>query len=612
MIFVMKKICLLVVMLTISLSLLFSQGCLPEGINFHSQSQIDDFQSNYPGCTEILGDVFIGSYYGSDISNLNGLNVLTSIGGYLTILDTQLSNLSGLELLNSIESFEISHNFTLINLIGLESLKSVGGSFVVNNNPNLQTLSGLDSLSTISWSLAISDVGLTSLAGLDNLITVGDNFSLSFNTDLISLSGLENLTTIGGDLSVHSNSSLVNIMAISTLTFIGGDIIISSNPALTSLEGLNNLDQSSISNLSIYYNDILSSCNAQSICNYLSEPNGTINIYGNSTGCNNAPEIASLCNIDFSCLPFGNYYFINQTEVDSFLINYPECNDLEGGVIISGDDINSLNGLTSINSIGGSLQIGAPFFGGNPLLTNLSGLENLTSIGGQFFIQYNDALINLSGLEGLASIGNKLFIRNNDALINLTGLNNLASVGYKIQIYDNFSLTSLIGLESLINVASGINIDNNDALISLTGIDNIDVTSMTGLMISYNSSLSDCDVQSICEYIANPGGSIAIYSNSTGCNSLTEVQQACLTSVEENNYEKKIILFPNPATESITITINGDLPIDEATIYNHFGQLVQVSKPINNVVNVSSLTAGIYYVQINTKDMRLMKTLMIK
>ena len=50
--------------------------CLPEGITFTTQEEIDNFQSNYPGCNEIEGDVEIN---GDDITNLNGLNVLTSM-----------------------------------------------------------------------------------------------------------------------------------------------------------------------------------------------------------------------------------------------------------------------------------------------------------------------------------------------------------------------------------------------------------------------------------------------------------------------------------------------------------------------------------------------------
>jgi len=56
--------------------------CLPDGITFTTQSQIDSSQINYPGCTEIEGDVKI---LGDNIVNLDSLYVLTSIGRSLEI-----------------------------------------------------------------------------------------------------------------------------------------------------------------------------------------------------------------------------------------------------------------------------------------------------------------------------------------------------------------------------------------------------------------------------------------------------------------------------------------------------------------------------------------------
>jgi len=63
----MKKLLLTLLITFLSLVLL-SQGCLPEGITFTTQAQIDSFPINYPGCTEIEGDVGI---VGDDIYNLN-------------------------------------------------------------------------------------------------------------------------------------------------------------------------------------------------------------------------------------------------------------------------------------------------------------------------------------------------------------------------------------------------------------------------------------------------------------------------------------------------------------------------------------------------------------
>jgi hypothetical protein len=50
----MKKFYILLFAL-ISLHGSWAEGCLPEGIKFTTQAQIDSFQINYPGCTEIEG-----------------------------------------------------------------------------------------------------------------------------------------------------------------------------------------------------------------------------------------------------------------------------------------------------------------------------------------------------------------------------------------------------------------------------------------------------------------------------------------------------------------------------------------------------------------------------
>ena len=86
----MKKLLLVTLISFISFTAT-SQSCLPEGIVFTTQEQIDNFQTDNPGCTEIEGGVNIGTYPpNTDITNLNGLNVLTSIGGDLKIILNEL------------------------------------------------------------------------------------------------------------------------------------------------------------------------------------------------------------------------------------------------------------------------------------------------------------------------------------------------------------------------------------------------------------------------------------------------------------------------------------------------------------------------------------------
>ena len=76
----MKNLTLLILALLVIQISAFSQPCLPDGITFNTQTQIDNFQINFPNCTEIEGGVKVE---GNDITNLDGLNVISSIGEYL-------------------------------------------------------------------------------------------------------------------------------------------------------------------------------------------------------------------------------------------------------------------------------------------------------------------------------------------------------------------------------------------------------------------------------------------------------------------------------------------------------------------------------------------------
>jgi hypothetical protein len=196
------------------------------------------------------------------------------------------------------------------------------------------------------------------------------------------------------------------------------------------------------------------------------------------------------------CLPFGNYGFYSQDDINNFSQAFPGCNELNGNVSIQGNDIINLDGLSQINSIGGNLEIRD-----NSTLTSLTGLDNLTSIGSHLVIQNSQALTNLTGLEGLAAIGGTLLI------------------------------------------GGSFTWSGNPALTSLAGLDNIAAGSITKLTIANNNSLSTCEVQSICDYLVAPTGTVYIFSNATGCNSQAEVIAACETIGIEETMIRLVLLF---------------------------------------------------------------------
>lgn len=311
----MKKLPFVLAGVLLSFSL-YSQTCLPDGIDFNTQAQIDNFQSDYPGCTQVEGSLEIN---GDDISNLDGLSVLTSIGGYLYLTNNDILN----------------------DLSGLASLTNVGGALLISTN-----------------------AGLVSLAGLDNLAGVG------------------------------------------------ADVFISNNAVLSDISSLANINAANVTELRITGNVTLATCDNNFICNYLAEPNGKVIIYNNAPGCNNPPEIAEDCGITLGCLPFGNYNFYTQADIDGFQNTYPGCYELEGTVKISGGDITSLQGLEVVTAINGSLEIH-----NNIQLQSLAGLDSLVLVDGALTIVGNTLLTDISALSSMDTASlTFLGINNNPAL----------------------------------------------------------------------------------------------------------------------------------------------------------------------------------------------------
>lgn len=527
----MKK--LLVVTIGLFFSFMgYSQSCLPEGITFTTQAEIDNFQSNYPGCTEIEGDVQI---QGSEITNLNGLSVLTSVG----------------------DKFNIVLNYALTSLTGLDNLTSIGDEcWIIGNN------------------------SLTSLEGLNNLTSIGGNFAISNNENLTSLMGLNSLTSVGGDLMIGEdmfggNPSLTSLAGLESLTSINGDLVIYQNDMIQDLNGIKNIDANSIINLSIHHNTQLYTCDVQSICDYLADPNGDVEIHQNAVACDSKAAVEAACATS-ACLLEG-IDFTTQAEIDNFQTNHPGCTEIGGHVHISGGDI-----------------------------TNLNGLNVLTSIGGYLIISETDALMNLTGLENLTTIEGYLQIDSQTSMTDPTGLDNLTNIGLGLIFLDNLSLTNLTIVSNVISVGGILRIVNNAALTNLTGLENINAGSIDDLGIFNNSNLSDCVVQSVCDYLASPGGTTAIFGNATGCNSKEEVKEACKAGLDDNVIKENYInIYPNPSTSQITIKIRTTKRKETGAqlyIYNTNSQLLitRILTEQSTVIDIGDLAQGIYYVKLTS------------
>ena len=280
----------------------------------------------------------------ANISTLSGLDQLTSIGGLLRIYATNLTSLAGLNQLSNVNDIFITSNPALSDISALSNVNSLNGYLHIGDHQQLSSFNGLHNITTIDGDVDINShdlitsfsdfTGLTSIggdfriqdmngvsnlsgfSGLQNLsgylyLDGNDNMSeLSGLTQLTSiggylgvwrcplltdLSGLEGITSVGASLQVVDNANMINLNGLENLLSIGGFILIRDNVSLTTLSGIDNITPNSITDLTLQNSNVLSTCNVQSICGYLSIPANTATISGNVLGCDSRTEVEAAC-----------------------------------------------------------------------------------------------------------------------------------------------------------------------------------------------------------------------------------------------------------------------------------------------------------------------------
>jgi hypothetical protein len=279
-----------------------------------------------------------------------------------------------------------------------------------------------------------------------------------------------------------------------------------------------------------------------------------------------------------------------------------------GDLNISYNDLlNSLNGLGNVIFVRNDLK-----FICNDSLTNFTGMGNIVSIGGDLYIEDNTSLISLTGLDSVVYIYGRLWLCNNNALTNLSGLDNVTYIWEGVWIKNNDTLTRLTSLNNVTSIWGPLWIESNDALTSLIGLENIYAESISDLYIADNSSLSTCEVQSVCDYLSSPNGDIEIHDNAIGCNSREEVEEACMVWIPNINLESEFSIYPNPAKKEIFISIKNGTTINEVKIYNQIGQKVLQKNQMTNTIDISKLRQGMYIIELVTNDSKIREKLIIR
>jgi hypothetical protein len=516
----------------------FSQPCLPGGIVFLKQNQVDSFHINYPGCTMIGGKVNIGH----GIKNLNGLKGLKSIGGSLMIEDVDsLATLAGLDSLTTIGGLlYIRYNEALTSLAGLEHLQA--GSITdltICQNPSLSTCGFPGICSWLSSPNGVANIyynapGCNNIAeivdgcgGTFTCLPHGNYYFLSQNDidnfqvhypacthlngnvtiigdDIKNLHGLNEISDIAGNLSIgHSNYLTPKGTGLSDLAGLDAlekvyDVEISNNNHLKNLSGLNSLKNTG--NFALGDNDSLVSITGLSS---LKEVDHFFYIIGNRSitnlagmdSLNTAGDLWIRSNdklTDIGGFPSLRRVFtsleISENPSLVMLNGFNKLNEVYVLDIYNNDKLNSLAGLNSLNTIHAHLNLK-----NNRSLPALSGLESLAIVNGDMTISRNDALKSLDGLDSLKAVNGALEISYNDSLGTLNGLISIDSIG-KLSVLYCPGLVSLQGLESLKYSAKGISIGYNNRMANLGGLEGLtafDPSQAGGLGIYSNPVLAN-------------------------------------------------------------------------------------------------------------------------
>lgn len=237
-----------------ALLLLATLTCSSQNVILLTQSDVDNFPNNFPGVTTLSSlDI-----YSATIANLDALSQITEVTGNLSIssptsVNNVLTDLNGLNNVTTIGGMLTLDGLHNINATNVFPALTELGSGAANNGLRIQgasaaTFMGFNSLLHISGNLLITNTtNLVSINGFNSLLTIKSNtsnpanFQFQNNVHLVSISGFSGLTEIGSNYFIDNNPNLTALPSIPTLAKIGSALIISLNPNLINLNPLQSI-----------------------------------------------------------------------------------------------------------------------------------------------------------------------------------------------------------------------------------------------------------------------------------------------------------------------------------------------------------------------------------
>jgi len=378
----MNHIKLIFSILVIILSHLEINSQCPTGA-FYGQSDIDNFIINYPNCDSLLSfsineqyhpktnevmdtvynlDGFRNVKYIDDFSyklssliglkNISGLDSVETIDGDIRIRDAGvISNFNGFKGLKRVNTDIVIELTNFDTISGFGAIEEIGRGLSIQHNDKLKYVADLGSFDQVDYAVIFNNSELNDIYFLNSLSNINRHFQIKNNDKIINFNGLNKLEK-ARSITIRENPSLLSIAELSSFTSLTSEqsssIIIDKNLKLSSTIGLDNMDMSTITELTITENPNLQFCNSLNFCEFLSSPFNSATVIGNHGDCATRQIIVDNCEDGFNIAPgtLNECSEINEIKISSSEDNHEmliHIKDFENNI------------LCSINAMGNNL-----------------------------------------------------------------------------------------------------------------------------------------------------------------------------------------------------------------------------------------------------------------
>ncbi|MFP2958890.1 hypothetical protein ACLEPN_13860 [Myxococcus sp. 1LA] len=394
------------------------------GVDDDRNTALDDAEVRAVAYVCQLSATHDGTYAVEDAADLEALRAFTSIRGDLSIENTDVTAVA-LPGLVSVEGSLSIHGNPGLMQVNLPGLRYVGGTLSIGGSAQLsdlrigpQTVEALPPVRVHSLSLNTLP-GVSSLSGL-RAVTPRFELVLSNTGTLWDLGMFPHVQVLSGSLIVQGNPVLEKL-PLPFLAHVDGSVMIAANPMLQSLEGMGPLTMVG-GVLDVSGNHALTHLSG---LEQLSVVKNRVNVMNN----------AQLLDVRFKALSEVGSLAVAGNAVLEQVGPMPSLFRVQGDVVLEENPrLLRATEMPELQSMGGALFVNL-----NPLLTDLSGFQQVTWMYG-LYVTGNGALENLGTLGSLHTVGT-LEVRENPAMTRLH-LNALARVRDAFIVTDNPRLPS--------------------------------------------------------------------------------------------------------------------------------------------------------------------------